>query len=183
MGLFNNSSDVCSSRAVDLGLSVRWAGYNLGAFSPEQIGDRFAWGETCPKRYYSQNDSATFNRRLEIISGTSYDAARARDHNWRMPRWSECVELMRHCRRESVCYQGKWGVKLTSSINGKAIFFPYGGQMIGDMWHDNEKVLLWTGEWDGMSYNGAYGLCFDEDDWDGFECERWVGMQIRPVCM
>lgn len=35
---------------VDLGLSVKWAKFNLGASSPEDYGDYFAWGETEP--YY-----------------------------------------------------------------------------------------------------------------------------------
>lgn len=34
---------------VDLGLKVKWASINLGATSPEQGGDYFAWGETEPK--------------------------------------------------------------------------------------------------------------------------------------
>ena len=34
---------------VDLGLSVKWASINLGATSPEQGGDYYAWGETEPK--------------------------------------------------------------------------------------------------------------------------------------
>ena len=34
---------------VDLGLGVKWATVNLGALSPEQGGDYFAWGETEPK--------------------------------------------------------------------------------------------------------------------------------------
>ena len=36
---------------VDLGLSVKWATCNVGAESPEDYGDYFAWGETEP--YYS----------------------------------------------------------------------------------------------------------------------------------
>lgn len=35
--------------AVDLGLSVKWASFNLGASEPEDFGDYFAWGETEPK--------------------------------------------------------------------------------------------------------------------------------------
>ena len=34
---------------VDLGLSVKWATCNVGADSPEDYGDYFAWGETEPK--------------------------------------------------------------------------------------------------------------------------------------
>ncbi len=37
---------------VDLGLSVKWASCNLGAETPEDYGDYFAWGETEPKDYY-----------------------------------------------------------------------------------------------------------------------------------
>ena len=38
--------------AVDLGLSVMWATCNVGASSPEDYGDYFAWGETQPKENY-----------------------------------------------------------------------------------------------------------------------------------
>lgn len=41
--------------AVDLGLSVKWANMNVGASSPEEYGDYFAWGETEP--YYSEGNS------------------------------------------------------------------------------------------------------------------------------
>ena len=39
--------------AVDLGLSVMWATCNLGANSPEEYGDYYAWGETEEKSDYS----------------------------------------------------------------------------------------------------------------------------------
>ena len=39
-------------RAVDLGLSVKWASCNVGASSPEERGDYFAWGETDAKKNY-----------------------------------------------------------------------------------------------------------------------------------
>lgn len=53
---------VVSPKAVDLGLSVKWADINVGANSPEEYGDYFAWGETSPKakcsldnyKYYKQ---------------------------------------------------------------------------------------------------------------------------------
>ena len=37
---------------VDLGLSVKWATCNLGATTPEDYGDYFAWGEVEPKTTY-----------------------------------------------------------------------------------------------------------------------------------
>ena len=38
---------------VDLGLSVKWATKNVGASSPSDYGDYFAWGETHPKSSYT----------------------------------------------------------------------------------------------------------------------------------
>lgn len=41
---------------VDLGLSVKWATCNLGASSPEEYGDYYAWGETETKTNYSEDN-------------------------------------------------------------------------------------------------------------------------------
>ena len=38
---------------VDLGLRVKWATCNIGASSPQEPGNYFAWGETKPKSEYS----------------------------------------------------------------------------------------------------------------------------------
>ena len=38
---------------VDLGLSVKWATYNMGATAPEEAGNFYAYGETEPKEEYS----------------------------------------------------------------------------------------------------------------------------------
>lgn len=42
---------------VDLGLSVMWAKWNVGASKPEEYGDWFAWGETEP--YYTEGNAPT----------------------------------------------------------------------------------------------------------------------------
>lgn len=43
---------------IDLGLSVKWATFNVGATRPEEYGDYFAWGETEPyyETGYAQED-------------------------------------------------------------------------------------------------------------------------------
>ena len=48
----------CLPQAVDLGLSIKWADCNVGAFSPEDYGDYYAWGEVEP--YYSSQDPLTW---------------------------------------------------------------------------------------------------------------------------
>lgn len=42
-----------AAQAVDLGLSVRWAAWNVGASAAGEVGYYLAWGETKPKSEYS----------------------------------------------------------------------------------------------------------------------------------
>ena len=59
---------------VDLGLpsGTLWATCNIGADSPEESGDYFAWGETTPKDYYQWNSykwhSSDNNNRFEALT-------------------------------------------------------------------------------------------------------------------
>ena len=46
--------------AVDLGLSVKWASWNLGASAPEDGGDYYAWAETEPYYQYGHPRSTNF---------------------------------------------------------------------------------------------------------------------------
>ncbi|MGM9816741.1 MAG: hypothetical protein ACI304_06750, partial [Lepagella sp.] len=41
---------------VDLGLSVKWATKNVGATSPSDYGDYYAWGETSTKSSYTEDN-------------------------------------------------------------------------------------------------------------------------------
>lgn len=43
-------------KCVDLGLSVKWAYYNLGASTPEEFGEFYAWGEVTPKDVYNYDN-------------------------------------------------------------------------------------------------------------------------------
>ena len=53
---------------VDMGLSVYWATCNIGADSPSDFGDFYAWGETEPKsRYVWENYTYGDSRRTNII--------------------------------------------------------------------------------------------------------------------
>ena len=49
----------CDIVAVDLGLSVLWGDRNLGADSPEDAGDYYAWGELMP-HYFKLNLDPTY---------------------------------------------------------------------------------------------------------------------------
>ena len=58
--------------AVDLGLSVKWATFNVGARKPEGYGDFFAWGETEP--YYMPGCARFENPAWRAGKETGYNA-------------------------------------------------------------------------------------------------------------
>lgn len=64
---------------MDLGLSVMWATCNIGASSPEQSGNYYAWAEKTAKSSYEEENSSSYRVYLLDISGnSSYDVAKAK---------------------------------------------------------------------------------------------------------
>ena len=80
---------------VDLGLpsGLKWATCNVGANTPEEYGNYYAWGEIVPKTDYSDENCATLGKQLSDISGNAnYDAATANwGASWRMPTKEEIM--------------------------------------------------------------------------------------------
>ena len=59
-------------QAVDLGLSVKWANYNVGADSPEKAGGYYSWGETEEKSNYDHSTYLWSNRDVMNWKMTKY---------------------------------------------------------------------------------------------------------------
>ena len=172
---------VYKAEAVDLGLSVYWSKYNLGANSPEEIGGQFAWGETNPKDSYSinnysyyDNDRAMYIDIGDNIYGTKYDAATVNlGANWRMPTKEEMKELLDKCNSEWTQINGVNGLKFTGT-NGNYIFFP----AFRLYYFVEPEVYIWTGT-GKTSY--AYFLKTNMNKPYIFEEWGMFGFNIRPV--
>lgn len=143
-------------KCVDLGLSVKWAYYNLGATTPEEFGDFYAWGETTPKDSYSKSNykywgvtgnsqgytyygftkycmgNRSDKENYDIIDGkTALDLADdAVNFNyggkWRMPTYNEWNELHNECTWKWTTVNGVEGYLVTGK-NGNHIFLPNAG--------------------------------------------------------
>ena len=178
-----------SQQVVDLGLSVCWAGWNLGANSPEGYGDHYAWGETSPKSYFSEgtytyHNGSDYRSIGSDISGTQYDAARAQwGGSWRMPTEAECDELVERCSWYLTTYRGVDGYKVVGP-NGNAIFLPFAG----NYYCENENEIAtggdyWTGTYD--SENNSYAtLLYVTNEGAHVTISHWreFGRSIRAVC-
>ena len=129
----NNNTNDDKHEAVDLGLSVKWATCNVGAESPEEYGDYFAWGETTTKSEDTYENSKTCGKNIGDIAGNpAYDAATANwGGSWRMPTKAEFEELINNCTWQWTTQGGKNGYKVTSKINGNSIFLSAAGYRNG----------------------------------------------------
>ena len=120
---------------VDLGLpsGLKWATCNVGATTPEEYGNYYAWGEITPKSSYT-SENYTYNDNPAILP-LSVDAANANwGGNWRMPTIAEQEELMdaNNCTWEWTTQNGVNGYKVTSTKNGNSIFLPAAGYHYDD---------------------------------------------------
>ena len=170
---------------VDLGLSVMWATCNVGANTPEEYGNYYAWGETSSKSSYDEDNCKTYERSMSDIRGnSSYDAARANwGSNWRLPTDSEFEELIDNCDYQWTTQNGVKGVRFTSKRNGNSIFFSAAGWRYGSSTLEaGENGIYWSSTPDESYTQNAYRLCFDSGGIDGADWgSRYDGYQVRPV--
>ena len=122
--------------AVDLGLpsGVKWADRNVGAKSAEEPGLFFSWGnvegvevgKACDfdEEAYAETEGAKVKGNLDA----AHDAATVNiGAPWRMPTCEEFKELYDNCCWVWTTENGYYGVRFTSKINGKSIFFSASG--------------------------------------------------------
>ena len=76
-----------SPNAVDIGLSVKWTSFNLGAYKPADVGSLFYWAENQPSTKGSPKYSKVKVDVIGDIAGdVKYDAAtNILGENWRLP--------------------------------------------------------------------------------------------------
>ena len=171
---------------VDLGLSVKWATCNVGASSPEEYGDYYAWGETSTKAEYKESTSLTDGKEMGDISGNpQYDAATANwGGNWRMPTSDELNELRTQCTWTRMTQNGVDGYKVTSNTTGNSIFLPVAGYKLQTWCTDGGGAgYYWSStpcEWNSGSAWMLYTR-YSNNDMSVQINGRGDGLSIRPV--
>ncbi|MBR6876276.1 MAG: leucine-rich repeat protein [Bacteroidales bacterium] len=191
--------------AVDLGLSVKWASFNLGAEKPEDYGDYFAWGEIVTKSNYSwstykfsTNSSGPFSKyntsnsfgpvdNKTVLEADDDVAHELLGGNWRMPTDAEWTELRTKCSWTWTTQNGVKGYKFIAS-NGNSIFLPAAGY-----WYDTDLRAVgsdgyyWSSSLTNLadaSYSDpryARGLYYYPNDVIGYNYLRCYGQSVRPV--
>lgn len=130
---------------VDLGLpsGTLWADRNLGALTPYEPGDFYAWGETTTKTDYSAETYTLSTKEYFWYLSSDHDAAyKLTDGKCKIPNQNECIELCRECKWEWVENRYYHGMKVTGP-NSNSIFLLAAGLMQGDSntWRDSGNYL------------------------------------------
>ena len=191
---------ISTSQVVDLGLSVKWAGWNIGATAPEEYGDYYAWGETTRKSNYSWstyiwckgNDSTITkyctNSKYGIVDKRtilepSDDVAHVKwGGNWRIPTSAEEQELRENCKWKLTTLNGVKGYKVTGP-NGNSIFLPAAGYKNGsDVYFAGSEGFYWSKKLGFVSYDAKYWHFNSSSVGDYYNGYRYHGHSVRPVC-
>jgi len=188
---------------VDLGLpsGTLWADRNVGASSPEDYGDYFAWGETKPKSNYSlatlkyceDNSGHQFSKyNTRSIYGNvdnktvlerSDDAATANwGSDWCMPTQQQFQELKDNCTWTWTTRNGKNGYEVKGK-NGNSVFLPAAGRRDGtDFDYAGSSGYYWSSSLRTDYPDGGRRLYFDSGYVDpGYWDDRESGLSVRPV--
>jgi len=190
---------------VDLGLpsGLLWATCNVGASSPDDYGDYFAWGETTTKTTYNWSTykwcNGDYDRMTKYNTDSDYgtvdnktvldlsdDAARANwGGSWRIATIEEWSELTNtdNCTWIWTSQGEHEGYKVVSKSNGNSLFLPAAGYR-DDSELDNAgwAGYYWSSSLHADYPDNAWSLDFSSggDHW-GIR-DRYYGPSVRPVC-
>ncbi len=178
---------ITKSYGVDLGLSVNWAEYNVGAESPDKIGYRTTLGNV------KGTTKAPVTNKIDI-SGTDADIASVKmGDGWRMPTGPEMKELLEKCTWTPDTLNGANGFRVTGP-NGNSIFLPDTGPNYSfdqlanqDIFYDvpiqdSREGNYWCGTPVTEYYNCNH-ICFDSkrQKVELMRCEPYFLCAVRAV--
>ena len=193
---------------VNLGLpsGTMWASTNIGAETPEDYGDYFAWGETEPKEEYnwdtyiyangttdedqplftkycnnSEYGNNGFTDNLTILESMD-DAATANwGEEWRMPTKEDFEELFNNSTQQWTEQNGVRGCLITGN-NGNSIFLPAAGHRNGtDLMETGADGYYWSSLYDTTVSYSAVDLNFWSSDYSVSSELRSYGLPVRAV--
>ena len=195
-----NYEEIDGHECVDLGLSIRWATCNIGAYSPEEFGGYYAWGETEEKNNYIWENykwcKGSYKSFTKYCTNSSYgtidnkmfldtedDVAHAKwGGGWRMPTENEINELIKKCTWKWTTLNGINGYFIVGP-NGNNIFLPAAGMREGEnVYHQGIIGLYWSATLIEKSNPDAYYLDFEEGNHGQYYVtDRSWGLPVRPV--
>ena len=170
---FNPDEDL-----VDLGLSTKWAKYNVGATKATELGGLFGFGDmTGFQTSINLEDYASAD-----IYKTDRDVANKVYGSWvTMPTIDEFEELFAECKKEWVEEDGVAGYKFTGP-NGNSIFLPAAGTRTqGTVSGEGLNGYYLSGSINATDNKFAMAYSFDQNTSRRTTTPVYQALAIRPV--
>lgn len=180
-------SDINPDLAVDLGLSVKWAPFNVGCKGtmPNNVGGYYNWGDASGKNIDGEAKPYNLPRQNSSISSTPLDIAYTKwGHGWRMPTSKEMQELIDKCTWKIANKRGEVPGYHVTGPSGESIFLPFAGYRRGPALFKQGVVGCY---WSATPYTDARqsAAYFLEVDGDVVSVSRGdfasTGYSVRPV--
>ena len=177
---------------VDLGLpsGLLWATRNVGASSPTDYGNYYAWGETSPKDAYTEDNNRYYNSLTGYSKYTgsdgltilqSGDDAATANYGGRTPTKAEWEELMNNTTSQWVTINGVNGRCFTGS-NGNSFFLPAAGcRSYSSFGYAGSNGYFWSSSHDTDYPSFAWGFNFSSDGQSIISYGRTGGLSVRAV--
>lgn len=172
---------------VDMGLSVKWASFNVGASAPKEIGNYIGWGDATGALTSTRSDDYARGNESSYIGGNKdYDVAQATwGLKWRMPKKSEFEELFDENNCTVVQNTADNYFAITSKKTGNTIILPAGGAITihspSEVSYSN-YAFYWTAQANSSSDRlPIYGLFNTPTSISFTNQSKATRMQIRAV--
>ena len=186
---------------VDLGLpsGLLWATRNVGATSPEDYGDYFAWGETTPKSVYSGITyiySRDYDQLTKYCNNSDYgyngftdnltilqpgDDAATANYGGRTPTKEEWEELINNTTVTWTTQNGVNG-RLFTGTNGNSLFLPAAGfREYFSLDDAGSYGYYWSSSLHTDDPDGAWDFGFDSGYQGMNGSLRYCGLSVRAV--
>ena len=191
LSVTSSEIQVSTNAILDLGLSVKWAGSNVGAASPELMGNTYAWGELTanktvnylgwdnykycmgtPSSITKYNTDASCGvvdnkTRLEFSDDAAYQSSGG---TMRIPTKTEMEELINNCTWIWGTYKGVKGFKIWNKADpnhNAVMFLPTKTESSPDEEENHEEATsdaaYWTSD---LRYSSdAYRLYISNTIW------------------
>ena len=193
---------------VDLGFTngLLWSTCNLGAESPEKLGNFYAWAETETKESYAEDnykwkkeDGVTFTKytlrkdeqnvkmdpidNKQILDDSDDAVIAALGDHWATPLKEDFTELTTVCKHRCCKLNGVWGYLFTSKETGNSIFLPLAG-----FYDETDNYFIGAYGYYWTTYLGSdteEATCFYMVKPENYPVkstrDRYLGLPIRPV--
>ena len=204
------SPDGITYEYVDMGLSVKWATFDIGATKVGEYGKFFQWGDTqgytssevgsgTGKKYFSWSDYKYCNGSSSTLTkynnSSSYgtvdnktvlessdDAATFNmGTGWRMPTEAEYTELINACN-QTWDTTNKWRIFTLKTDSTKKVVFPASGRGYdGSVSRQGSYGYFWSSSLYTSYPNGGRYLNVGSSNGGMSNYSRYVGFCVRGV--